>query len=293
MKIAVVGASGYIGQYLIEALLSNESYDIVALSRHAEEIGIVNDRLHKRNVDVFTSRTLANDLIGCNVAFYLVHMMALKHVVFAIEESRAAHSFGQAAKKAGVQRVVFLGGLGSDNDALSKHLASRHHTGEILREHVPQVIEFRASMVIGRGSISYDIIAHLVHRLPVLTLPKWSTTLTQPIGLNDAIRYLCAAITMNSDHHEIIEIGGPEALSYGELMKRYAQWKGTRAYFIRLPIIPVPIAAWWLNLFTPKRHAKVGRAMVESLANPMVVTNDKAQKYFPDIHPQPLEAVFA
>jgi uncharacterized protein YbjT (DUF2867 family) len=156
----------------------------------------------------------------------------------------------------------------------------------------PLVLEFRASMVIGKGSISYDIIANLVHKLPVLTLPTWSKTMTQPIGLNDALEYLTQAAEVSLTKHEIVEIGGPEVISYKELMQRYAAWKKTKAVFIDMPVIPLSIAAWWLNLFTPRRHAKVGRAMVESLANPMIVTNDRAKELFPDVQPKTLEEVF-
>lgn len=188
--------------------------------------------------------------------------------------------------------MIYLGGLGSDNDNLSKHLKSRHKTGEILRQRLPLVIEFRASMVIGSGSISYDIVTNLIHKLPILTLPKWAHTLTQPIGLDDAISYLVASLDLSTKDHQVIEIGGPDKLSYGDLMKRYASWEHKPMLIVNLSLIPVSVAAWWLNLFTPRMHAKVGRVMVESLSNPMVVTNNKARELFPDIHPKVIEDVF-
>jgi uncharacterized protein YbjT (DUF2867 family) len=147
-------------------------------------------------------------------------------------------------------------------------------------------------MVIGNGSISYDIVTNLIHKLPILTLPRWAKTLTQPIGLNDALSYLVAALSLKISESKIIEIGGPEKLSYGELMKRYASWENKKMIIVRFPIIPTSVAAWWLNLFTPKTHAKVGRIMVDSLSNPMVVTNDQALKLFPEINPKILEDVF-
>jgi len=220
-------------------------------------------------------------------------MMAQKKLDFAVAETKAAESFCAAAINSNIKRVIYLGGLGNDNDKLSKHLASRHKTGEILKQGLPQLIEFRASMVIGHGSISYDIITNLIHKLPILTLPKWAKTLTQPIGLSDALAYLIAALELGLKESLIIEIGGPEQLSYGDLMKRYAAWKNKKMIIIKLHIIPVSVAAWWLNLFTPATHAKIGRIMVESLSNPMVVTNDKARQLFPDIHPKRLELVFA
>jgi len=147
-------------------------------------------------------------------------------------------------------------------------------------------------MVIGRGGISYEIIVNLVSKLPFLTVPRWSETYTQPIGLNDALKYLIASKSLNTSKNLIIEIGGPEVLSYLELMRRYAKWKGMKRIFIRIPIIPIAVSAWWLNLFTPRNQAKVGRIMVESMANEMVVTNDSAKDIFPEIEPEPLDKVF-
>ena len=193
-----------------------------------------------------------------------------------------------AVRGSNIKKIIFLGGLGDDKDSLSKHLASRHRTGELLRQNKCQVIEFRASMVIGKGSISYDIIVNLVTKLPFLTLPKWSETLTQPIGLNDAITYLIGALNIKETENRIVEIGGPDVLSYEQLMRQYAHWRGLKRLFIRLPIIPIAVSAWWLNLFTPKNEAKVGRAMIESLQNKMVVTNKDADVLFPDIHPEHL-----
>lgn len=292
MNIAVIGANGYIGHNLIERLLTNSSHSIVALSPNVESMSYNHDRLSKHNVDVFDTEKLHEYLKNCDVAYYLIHMMAQKKVDFAQAESKAAESFCAATSGSNIRRVIYLGGLGNDNEKLSKHLTSRHKTGEILKNNLSLVIEFRASMVIGNGSISYDIITNLIHKLPILTLPKWAKTLTQPIGLYDAISYLIAAQDLTTSEHQIIEIGGPEQLSYGDLMSRYAAWKNKKMAIIRLHVIPASVAAWWLNIFTPKTHSKVGRIMVDSLSNPMVVTNNKAMILFPNIHPKDLEDVF-
>jgi uncharacterized protein YbjT (DUF2867 family) len=211
---------------------------------------------------------------------------------FADAESKSAESFCEAVKNSKITRVVYLGGLGSDHVKLSKHLKSRHHTGEILRANLPLVIEFRASIVIGKGGLSYDIIVRLINKLPILILPKWTSTFTQPIGLDDALAYLISALSVKINQHEIIEIGGPEKLSYENLLKRYAKWKKKRVLIIRVPIIPISIAGWWFNIFTTKKEAKVGRILVDSLANTMIVTNNNARKLFPHISPKPLEEVF-
>jgi uncharacterized protein YbjT (DUF2867 family) len=241
---------------------------------------------------VFDTAALHQNIIDCDAVYYLIHMMSQHTRDFAEAESAAAESFGQAIQQTKVKRVIYLGGLGNDNEKLSKHLASRHKTGEILRSFAPQLIELRASMVIGHGSISYDIISNLIHKLPILTLPKWAQTLTQPIGLYDALSYLVSSLSLETTQHEIVEIGGPEKLSYGDLMKGYAAWRHKKMIIVKLHLIPVRVAAWWLNLFTPKTHAKVGRTMVDSLSNPMVVTNHKADELFPNITPKKLADVF-
>lgn len=292
MNIAVIGSSGYIGHNLIEKLIAETDHTIMALSPNAKSISFQSERLLKHNVDIFDTEDLSRYLEQCDVAYYLIHMMSQNKLDFAEAETKAAESLCKAASGSNIKRVIYLGGLGNDNEKLSKHLASRHKTGLILISGLPQVIEFRASMVIGHGSISYDIITNLIHKLPVLTLPKWAKTLTQPIGLEDALKYLIAALDLKTKESQIVEIGGPEQLSYGDLMKRYAAWRNKKMIIIRFHVIPVTIAAWWLNLFTPKTHAKVGRIMVESLSNPMVVTNNKAKELFPDIHPKELEEVF-
>ena len=292
MNIAIIGASGYIGHNLIQRLLAETNHSVIALSPSAESIQVDNERLTKHNVDVFDTDILRTYLLNCDVTYYLIHMMAQKKLDFAEAELIAAESFCAAAKDSKIKRVIYLSGLGNDNEHLSKHLKSRHKTGKILKNILPQVIEFRASMVIGKGSISYDIVTNLIHKLPLLTLPKWARTLTQPIGLHDTLSYLVAALNLQTTQHQIVEIGGPEQLSYGDLMKRYAAWENKKIIIIKLHVIPVRIAAWWLNLFTPKTHAKVGRIMVESLSNPMVVTNNTAAELFPGIHPKTLEEVF-
>lgn len=292
MVIAILGASGYIGQNLIKQLLRLTHHNIIALSPHAETITIQNPRLTKFNVDIVDTLKLKKYLKSCDVVYYLVHMMGQNNPDFTEAENLAVESFCQAVKESAIKRVIYLGGLGDDETRLSKHLTSRHHTGEIIRKNLLQSIEFRASIIIGKGSVSYDIISNLVNKLPILVLPKWFATLVQPIGLEDTISYLISGIILKTDRHEIIEIGGPEHLSYESLMKRYAIWKGKKVFIIRLPVMPFAVATWWLNLFVSKRQAKIGIAMVESLANEMIVTNDRAKQLFPQITPKPLEDVF-
>jgi len=288
--IAIMGASGFVGRHLSRYLLETTDYSIRGLCRHPEslaDLGSAGGRFSAVDCDVFDYGSLRLD--GIDLAYYLIHMMARRHGDFYDLEARAAENFGRAAHDAGVGRVIYLGGLGDDRDNLSTHLASRHNSGAILRGFVPQLIEFRASMILGAGSISFDIVSNLIHKLPVMTLPRWTITRTQPIGLPDALRYLGAAATLEGKAHEIVEIGGPEAMSYREFIRRVARSKGRRPLLVRLNFLPEWLAAWWLNLFTPRGHARVGRHMVESFRNPMVVTNDRARELFPDIAPLPIE----
>ena len=288
MNIAIIGGGGYIGQNLIKKFIKDTDDSLFSFSPHAESVDYASNRVSAVNIDIFDTKVLSKALEDMDIVYYLVHMMAQKKYDFAEAEARAANSLVSAVTASKVSRIIYLGGLGNDSDKLSKHLESRHHTGELLRRSSVRVIEFRASMVIGAGSISYEIIANLVHKLPILTLPSWAKTYTQPIGLEDAINYLFSARNIAVHKNEIVEIGGPKAMSYAEVMKSYAAWKHTKALFVSLPIIPVTIAAWWLNIFTPPRHAKVGRAMVESLGNTMVVSNNRAKELFPEIIPKPI-----
>lgn len=296
MKIAIVGASGFLGTHLIQHLLTNTDYSIVAISRRATSIaGVIGDnpRLSLIDADIFDEEQMTEAMLGSDVAYYFVHMMGQANKDFYGQEAIAANRYSAAAIAAGVKRTVFMGGLGNDHEQLSEHLLSRHNTGTLLREILPLVIEFRASMIVGKGSISYDIIKNLVHKLPIMTLPRWSITLTQPIALKDALDYLTQAASVHIDHHEIVEIGGPEVMSYKQLYKLYANWGGRHPLIVRLPFLPEWLGGWWLNLFTPPNHAKIGRIMVHSMSNAMVITHDRAANLFPTIHPTPISEAFA
>jgi len=292
VNIAVIGGSGYIGKALIARLVAEGQHTIVSLSPHADAADYNSTRVTSKNVDIFDTSSIHEALRGIDVVYYLVHMMGQHLYDFAEAETKAANSLVAAARDTQISKIIYLGGLGNDKYTLSKHLASRHHTGVLLQQSQAQIVEFRASMVIGHGSASYDIITNLVHRLPIMLLPTWAKTATQPIGLADAVEYLVAALAIPSTHNEIIEIGGPEHLSYEMLLYRYSRWKGKRGLRIHVPFVPVFIASWWLDRFTPGPHAKVGRTMVESLANPMIVTNDRAKELFPTIEPRGIEASF-
>lgn len=291
-NIAIIGASGFVGSNLIEKLLEETDWQITAISPNPEDLNVSHERLSNVEGDVFATDELAQQLAGVDVVYYFVHMMAAGEN-YAELEQQAAHSCGKAASEAGVKRIVYMGGLGDDDEDLSKHLESRHNTGQVMREYEPTVIEFRASMIIGAGSISFQIIQNLVHKLPLLLLPPTTKTKTQPIALPDMLAYLQQAAAVEVDDSTIVEVGGPETFTYQELIEHYADWADRFTATIRLPYLPSFIAGLWLNLFNPSRSATVARAMVDSFKNEMVKTDDTAEKLFPKIDPSPIEQSFS
>jgi uncharacterized protein YbjT (DUF2867 family) len=297
MNIAIIGASGFIGKNLIKYLLENTSHNIFAISQNSTNIIIdekYNSRVKKLNADVLDYEQIKYSLSDTDIAYYLVHMMATTDIDnFYKKEEIAAHNTGSALKQSGVKRVIYMSGLGSDKDKLSHHLLSRHNTGDILRKYNNEVIELRASMIIGPGSISFEIVKNLVEKTPIITLPRWSNTKTQPIGLKDALLYLKDSIDIKINNHEIIEIGGPESMSYKEFIKKYVKFRNKKNIVVRIPILPEKIAGIFLNIFTQKEQAQVGRCMLDSFKNEMIVTNNRSRELFPDILPSKIEESFS
>lgn len=295
MVIAVAGASGFLGTNLISHLLATTNHRIVGISRRGSQTQVPeHDAARLKLVDgnILDEEQMTEILEGVDVAYFFVHMMGQKNKDFYTQEAVSAHRFSAAVLAAGVERVIFMGGLGDDHTELSAHLASRHNTGTVLRENLPLVVEFRASMIIGNGSVAYDIIRNLVHRMPIMTLPRWSSTLTQPIALVDALEYLTLAASVPLKHHEIIEIGGPTVLSYRDLYRQYATFIGRHPLLVIIPFIPEWLGGWWLNLTMPNKHAKIGRIMVHSMSNPMVVTHNRAKVLFPSVKLHSIQDAF-
>lgn len=291
-KISVVGASGFLGSHLINYLLENTDWKIIAISPDPENLKIQNSRLDNLKGDVFETDKLADQIAGSDVVYYLVHMMAAKGDYYRLEE-KASHSIGKAAVQADVGRIVNMSGLGNDKDNLSKHLASRHNAGRVLREYDVESIEFRASMVIGKGSISFQIVKNLVEKLSILPLPSTAKTKTQPIGISDMLEYLYKAASVDIEKDEVIEVGGPEVMSYEELLDKYAKWSKHSTHIFCIPLLPAFIFSWMLTFFNSSEVSKVGRAMVDSFRNEMIVTNNRAEELFPSVEPKPIESDFS
>ncbi len=228
--------------------------------------------------DLLDADSLAPAFRGVETAYYLVHSMGAVGS-FEQQDRLAAKNFADAARAAGVKRIIYLGGLGDDDEQLSPHLRSRHEVGEILRQSGCQVVEFRASIVIGSGSLSFELVRALVQRLPVMICPKWVSVQTQPIAIEDLLDYLVAGLDWGGTDSRIFEIGGPSQVSYGEIMQEYAKQRGLRRWFISVPVLTPRLSSLWLGLVTPV-YARVGRKLVDSLRNPTVVKDFTATTEF-------------
>ncbi len=277
-KILVTGGTGYIGGRLIP-LLEQRGLRVRCLARRPEFLqSRVGSETEVVAGDVLQVETLDSALAGIETAFYLVHSMGTGND-FEDEDRIAARNFSEAAKRNGVRRIIYLGGLGDEHQQLSKHLRSRQEVGSILRESGAQVIEFRASIVIGSGSLSFELIRALVQKLPVMLCPKWVSTPAQPIAIEDLLSYLLAAMELPDGSSDIFEIGGPDQVSYGDIMQEYARQRGLKRWMISVPFLSPRLSSLWLGLVTPV-YARVGRKLVDSLKNPTVVTNSHASDLF-------------
>jgi len=285
-RVLLTGATGYIGRQLLPHL-EQRGERVRCLARNPHAVGEISNTTEIVQGDVFDFQSLAAALDGIHTAYYLVHSMA-SDGNFEDSDRRAARNFATAAKQAGVRRIIYLGGLGDDRDNLSPHLSSRHEVGVILRESRCEVIEFRASIVIGNGSLSFELVRALVDRLPVMVCPKWVNTAAQPIAISDVLDYLVAALTSQRRGSHIIEIGGPDRVTYGEIMREYARQQGLRRVLLSVPVLTPRLSSLWLSLVTPV-YARVGRSLVESMRNPTVVNNHAAKTLFA-IRPRGLSA---
>lgn len=278
-RILLTGATGYIGGRLLPALEAT-GHPLRCLARRP-------DALRARARD--TTEVVAGDLLDpaaldlaladVHTAYYLVHSMGA-HGDYRETDIIASRTFGEAARRAGVRRIIYLGGLAHDDGSLSKHLKSRLETGDALRESGVPVIEFRASIVIGSGSLSFEMIRALVERLPVMICPRWVGTQAQPIGIDDLLAYLLAALDLPDGAGRVFEIGGAERASYGDLMREYARQRGLRRLMISVPLLTPHLSSLWLGLVTPI-YARIGRELIEGLRNRSVVTDDSARSAFP------------
>ena len=273
----IIGATGYIGGRLLP-ILESRGERVRCMARRPEflahRVGALTEVVAG---DLADPASVEAALSGVDTAYFLAHAMGTTGT-FEQEEQSGAEVFAAAAKRAGVRRIIYLGGLGDGND-LSAHLRSRQAVGEIFRSSGTLTIEFRASIILGSGSLSYEMIRTLVERLPVMITPRWVRTLAQPIGIEDVLAYLVAALDIRVDQSQVIEIGGPDQVSYGDLMRHYAELRGLRRLMIPVPILTPRLSSLWLRLVTPV-YARVGRKLIDGLRNPTVVRDPKALELF-------------
>ena len=276
--ILLTGATGYVGGRMLP-LLEQRGYRVRCLTRRREALaGRVGATTAVIAGDVLDRASLAAAFAGVDTALYFVHSMGADRD-FESEDRIAAENFAQVAAAEGVRRIIYLGGLGNADHELSKHLRSRQETGDVLRAHHSAVIEFRASIVIGSGSLSFEMIRALVERLPVMICPRWVEVKAQPIAVEDLLEYLCAAIGLPTSPSQVYEIGGPDQVSYGQLMHEYARQRGLTRWMIPVPLLTPYLSSLWLGLVTPL-YARVGRKLVDSLRNPTLVSNRLAETTF-------------
>jgi len=275
----LTGATGYVGGRL-RRVLEDEGAPLRCMARNP-------DALRERvapgtevvDGDVLDRSSLVAAMQGVDVAYFLVHSMC-RDGDFAEFDRVAARNFAEAAAEAGIRRIIYLGGLGREYDPeLSPHLASRHEVGRILREGKVPVVEFRSSIILGSGSLSFELIRALVDRLPIMTTPRWVSVETQPIAIEDVVEYLVQAAAIPITGSEMFEIGGPERVSYVDIMREYAGQRGLTRRIIPLPVLSPRLSSLWLGLITPL-YARIGRELIDGVRNETVVDHPVPEGVF-------------
>jgi len=276
--ILVTGASGYVGGRLLKHL-SVLPYRLRAMARNPEDLkSRLDSAVDLVQGDVLLPESLSQALEGVHTAYYLIHSMSSGED-FEKKESDSARNFGQAAKAAGVSQIIFLGGLSDDRADLSPHMRSRHETGRLLRESGVPTLEFRASIILGAGSLSFEMIRALIQRLPIMITPKWTYVDAQPIYIDDLLRYLIEALSIKFDASCKYEIGGADVVSYKDIMSTFAEARGLKRRYLSVPVLSPHISSLWLGLVTPL-FARIGRILIESVTHPSVVRDTKAKDVF-------------
>jgi len=282
--ILVTGVTGYIGGRLAPRLIE-AGYQVRVLVRDKNRLQ-GRDWLEQVEVvegDVLDPDSLSAAMSGVYAAYYLIHSMS-GSVDFEQRDLQAARNFGNAARAHNVKQIIYLGGLGDPDTDLSKHLRSRQETGQALAEAGTPVTEFRAAVVVGSGSLSFEMIRYLTERVPVMICPRWVFTRVQPIAIDDVLNYLSAALQNPQSTGKVIEIGGADVLTYGEMMRGYAQARGLHRWLLAVPVLTPRLSSYWVHLVTPI-PANIARPLIDGLRNEVIVRHNVAGELFPDIKP--------
>jgi len=273
----VTGATGFIGSHLIECLLAKGSYT-VALVRHPEGYSV--HGVHVRRADIFDPESMSSALQGIDTAYYLVHSMKSKGREFARMDRDGAKNFLDAAESSGVRRIIYLGGLGETGSGLSEHLKSRIEVGRILQSgRIPTTV-LRAAIIIGPGSASWEMLRQLVERLPIMTTPRWVETKCQPIALRDVLRYLIGCGEQDATLGGTFDIGGPDILTYRQMMMKVAELLGKRVRIYGIPILSPRLSSYWVDLVTDA-PSNVARPLIDGLRNEVICRDNKVKSLIP------------
>jgi uncharacterized protein YbjT (DUF2867 family) len=284
--VLVTGATGYVGGRLVPRLLeAGYQVRVMARDRHRLEGRPWSGQVEVVEGDVLKPETLPAVMDGVTAAYYMIHSMQKARPGsgdFHQRDLQAARNFGQAAQAAGVQRIIYLGGLGDPEADLSQHLRSRQETGAALREAGVPVTEFRAAVIVGSGSASFEMIRNLAERLPVMICPQWVYTRVQPIAIRNVLDYLVATLEVPESAGRIVEIGGTDVLTYGDMMLGFAEARGLKRFLIPVPVLTPRLSSYWVHWVTPI-PAEIARPLIEGLRNEVVVRDDTAHHLFPEI----------
>ena len=282
--ILVTGASGAIGARVLERLVA-DGETVAAAGRRPDELRGRFPATEARALDALRPETLPAALEGVRTLYYFIHSMEPGVSSFDERDRAAALNVARSSRAAGVERVVYLGGLGDDQAVLSQHLSSRHETGRVLAEEGPPLVELRAAMVVGVQSASFRMLSDLVRRLPVMVVPRWVETRSQPIAMDDVVSYLSASRSIPlEEHRTVVEIGGPDIVTYREMLETFARLEGKRRVLIGVPFLTPRLSSLWCGL-TTSVPASVAKPLIMGMTHEVVVRDDDAARRFPDIHP--------
>jgi len=276
-KILVTGATGFIGRRLVRALTA-ESFQVRCLVRRPD--AVLPDGVEAVTGDILERRNLGAALAGIDTAYYLVHAMAGGRAGFERRDRETAENFTAAAEKAGVRRVIYLGGLGKTGDDLSEHLASRLEVAKILLAGKFQTTFLRAAVIIGAGGASYEMVRGLVERLPVMITPRWVATRCQPIAVGDVIAYLVGCLKDERTTGATFDIGGPEILSYQEMMERFARIEERTLLIVPVPFLTPKLSSYWVGLVTPVSPS-ISMPLIEGVRNEVVCREERIREILP------------